>query len=979
MNYVPLNIKTNYSLLSSLINIKDLIKTAKAYNITSLAITDINSMYYVMEFYHECLKNNIKPIIGIELNINNLKLLMYAKDYSAYQNLCKLTTIKSERQIDNNDLKLYKDNLVVIIPFDSKEIYEDIKDIYSDLYLGYNNLKQRNELININNKLVFINEVLYLNKEDSYYIDYIYAIRDGKKINDIVDNFKDNNNYLLNPNQIINLADINDINNTIIISDMCNIEFKYQNLLPIYNNTINENEYLNELVKKGLKKRLDNNVNNDYINRLNYELNVIEKTGFANYFLVVWDYVKYAKQKGMLCTCRGSAAGSLVSYCLGITDVDPIKYNLFFERFLNPERITMPDIDIDFPDIYREEVINYVKEKYGIKKIAGIITFGTMAAKQVVRDVGRVLDISLTLIDKVSSMIDPKDTLINSYNKNQHLKELINNDEILKQLFKISLKLESMPRHTSIHAAGIVMANKNLDEVLPIVKSNTGYITSYSMEYLEELGLLKMDFLGLKNLTTIMNIIKDININEQINLDFNNIPLDDQPTINIFNKVNTEGIFQFETVGMKNFLKKLQVKEFEDIVTAIALFRPGPMDNIDTYINRRNNKEKIEDIHPDISNIVSYTQGILIYQEQIMQVSNIMADYTLGEADILRRAMSKKKAEILQDEKNKFIQRSINKGYSHEIANKVYELILKFANYGFNRAHAVAYSLISYKMAYLKAHYPNYFMCNLLTSVIGSEVKTKEYIYECKANNVNILKPDINLSGYTYIVNDLGIRFSLATIHNVGINACNSIIRERENGQYVDFIDFVARTYGKSINKRTIESLIDASCFSSFGHNKKTLYHNLDNIINYAELVNNLDKSLIDKPQLEIVTEFTKEEIMNKELEVFGFYLSVHPITKYRNEMKDIIELNDIKNYFNKDIKILVMIDNIKQINTKNNQEMAFILGVDELSKVDITLFPNQYNQYKQLTKGMIIKVFGKVEKRLSSYQVIVNKIDIIE
>jgi DNA polymerase III subunit alpha len=981
MNYVPLQIKTSYSLLSSLINIKDLIKKAKQYSITSLAITDINSMHYVMEFYHECINNNIKPIIGLELHIDNYKLLMYAKDYKGYQNLCKITTIKSERNITYVDLEKYKDNIVVIIPYASKAIYNDIKNIYHDLYFGYSNLDERKDLLNNNNdKLVFINDVLYLIKEDSAYLDYVYAIRDSKKISDIEDRFIDNYNYLLDSKEILTMANIKDINNTIIICDMCNIEFKNQDLLPIYNTDVNANDYLNDLAKKGLNKRLSNNIDSIYSDRLQYELTIIEKMGFANYFLVVYDFIKYAKNKQILVgPGRGSAAGSLVSYCLGITDVDPLKYNLFFERFLNPERITMPDIDIDFPDVYREEVINYVINKYGSKKIAGIITFGTMAAKQVIRDVGRVLDIPLKQIDYVSSMIDPKDSLTKVYSSNNKFKEFINSDDSLKKLYKIALKLEAMPRHTSIHAAGIVMANVDLDEVLPLVKSANGYITSYSMEYLEELGLLKVDFLGLKNLTTIMNIINNIKNHEKINIDFNNIPMDDKEALNIFNKVNTEGIFQFETLGMKNFLKKLQPTHFEDIVAATALFRPGPMDNIDSYVKRKYNKEPIDYIHPDLINVLSTTYGVIIYQEQIMQIASIMANYSLGEADVLRRAMSKKKLEVLEAERETFIKRSINKGYTDIIAKKVFELILKFANYGFNRAHAVAYAIIAYKMAYLKAHYPKYFMSCLLTSVIGSEAKTKEYIYECKANNVNILKPDINLSYSNHIVTDLGIRFSLATIHNVGVNACSSIIKEREKGLYLDFIDFVSRTYGKSINRKTIESLIDASCFSSFGQNKKTLHQNLESIINYAELVNNLDKSLVDKPELELVQEYSKEELMNRELEVFGFYLSMHPITKYRNDHKDIIELIAIKDYFNKDVNLLVMIDNIKVIKTKNNEEMAFILGTDELAKVDITLFPKIYDQYKDLTKGMIIKVFGKVEKRLSSYQIIVSKIAVLE
>ncbi len=976
MSYVPLYVKTNYSLLSSLNDIKRLINKLKTYNITSIAITDTNVLYGAMEFYHECLNNDIKPIIGIELEIDNTKILLYAKNYQGYQHLCKLATIRSENEITIADLKKYKDHLICIIPFNIS-IYKDLKKIYSDIYVGYS----YKEKIDKDIPTIFINEVLYLDPKDSKYLPYLYAIREGKKIEEIKD-YPHHNNHLMTYDEVLTISNKQDISNTLKMAKECNIEFpSHPLLLPKYDEKIDERKYLIALCKKGLKKRLDNKITKVYVDRLYYELDIINRMGFADYFLVVWDFVKYAKKNNILVgPGRGSAASSLVSYSLGITDVNPIQYDLLFERFLNPERITMPDIDIDFPDIYRDEVIKYVVNKYGDKRVAQIITFGTLGMKQAVRDIGRVLDIPIKLIDQIDNLLPNISHLKISdiYKQNKNFKELIDSMPSLRELYEVSAIIEGMPRHTSIHAAGMVLSNQALDNIIPLVRgSNNIYTTGYSMAYLEELGLIKIDFLGLKNLSLIMNIISSISKTDNIDINFNTIPLDDKKTIKIFKDANTEGIFQFESTGMKNFLRKLNPHCFEDIVAANALFRPGPMDNIDLYIKRRNNKEQIDYIHPDLHKILKPTYGIIVYQEQIMQIASIMAGYTLGEADVLRRAMGKKKREVLEAEKEKFINRSIEKGYTKEIASKVYNLILKFANYGFNRSHSVAYSLIGYKMAYLKAHYLKHFIVNLLGSVIGSEIKTKKYIYEARLNNINILKPDINLSDYMYEVEDIGIRFSLASIHNVGSAACYAILKERINGKYQDFIDFVTRNYGKSVNKKIIESLIYAGCFSSFGYNKKTLLHNLDHIINYVELIDNGKSDLIEKPEMQIVKEFSKDELMAQELDAFGFYLSTHPTIKYKSNSKT-VDIINIPSYFNKVIDVILYVESIKVIKTKQGEEMAFISGSDELSKIDVTLFPKTYQQYKDIKKGDTIKVNGRVERRLAVYQLIAQKIDVL-
>ncbi|MFA5602138.1 MAG: DNA polymerase III subunit alpha [Bacilli bacterium] len=984
MKYVPLQVKTSYSLLSSLNNIKEFVSHAKELGYTSLTITDDN-MYGVMEFYKECKKNDIKPIIGLELKLKEFYILLYAKDYNGYKSLIKLVSKKNFKELDIEDLTTYNKSLICVIPCVYKEKYNLLKDIYKDIYFGYKNTKERELLKEFENKLVYINNVLYLEKKDSIYLDYVYAIRDGKKYDEERDRLVGNDNYLKELNEINKISPIIDIENTIKIKNMCNVEFNNsKNLLPKFKtqSNLSSYEYLIDLCKRGLKKRLNNNLKENYIERLKYELSIINKLGFSDYFLVVWDFIKYSKNNNILVgPGRGSAAGSLVSFCLGITDVDPLKYNLLFERFLNPERITMPDIDIDFPDDKREQVIDYVIAKYGKKKVAQIITFGTLGPKQAIRDVGRILDVPIKLVDKVAKLLpnNVKISLADNYKNNNDLRKLIDSSNELKKMYEISIHIEGIPRHTSIHAAGVIISDVELDDIIPLDKSTNDVLTTgYSMDYLEELGLLKMDFLGITHLATMNNIINDI-VKNGDDIDINNIDFNDKKTIELFKEADTIGVFQFESKGMMNLLQKMKPSNFEDIVVCNAIFRPGPMGNIPSYIKRREGKEKITYIHDDLEEILKPTYGIIIYQEQIMQIANVMAGYSLGEADVLRRAMSKKKVDILREEKEKFVFRSIKKGYAKEAATRVYDLIFKFANYGFNRSHSVAYSMIGFKMAYLKSHYPKYFMSNLLTSVIGSEVKTREYIYECRKNDINILKPSINLSMDKYMVEDLGIRFSLSTIRNVGIGACKIILEERNKSKFTDIFDFVSRTYGKSVTKGTIESLIDAGCFSDFGYNKKTLHHNIDNMLNYAELTSNLDESLVEKPEMEVISEYSNTELMSLEERVFGFYLSNHPITKFKGNYKNIISLSDLNKYLNQEINLLLYIESVKVIDTKNKEKMAFISCSDELSNIDLTVFPNLYKDYSDLKKGNVILVKGKVERRLAKLQIIAIKIKVID
>ena len=971
MNYVPLYIKTENSLLSSLIKIDELIKFAKSYNYKALSIVD-NNMFGVMEFYKKCLQNDIKPIIGLEVKLDN-NLVLYAKNYNGYKNLLKISTIMSESKVDINILEKYSSDLICVIPFNYRFIYDELNKMFQNVFISYKN-KEEYDLIN-KDISIYMNETLYLQKKDSNYLKYLIAIRDGKKIDEI--NILGDNHLLL-PEEIKNY-DFNSNNQKIL--DMCNLKIElHKDLLPIYEcpNNLDAYSYLKELCQDGMRKRFGSSVGKVYIDRLKYELNIINKMGFCNYFLVVYDYVKYAKEHGILVgPGRGSAAGSLVSYLLNITTIDPIKYNLLFERFLNPERVTMPDIDIDFQYDRREEVINYCVNKYGNKKVAGIITFNTLGAKQAIRDIGRVMDINLDKIDALTKLIDSNLSLRENYNDSK-LKRILNEDSELFNLYKVSLKFEGLKRHTSNHAAGIVMCNENLDEILPLYKKDGMFLTAYSMDYLEEQGLLKMDLLAIKNLTLIDTVLKEVNKKNKV-ISFDDIPFEDSEATNVFTSVNTLGIFQFESTGMMNFLRKFRPSNFQDIVAALALFRPGPMNNIDSYIKRKQNKEKIDYFDKSLEKVLKPTYGIIIYQEQIMQIASIMAGFSLGEADNLRRAMSKKKEEILLKEKDKFINGSIKRGYSEELARKIYDLILKFAAYGFNKAHSVSYATISYRMAYLKTHYKEDFMKTLLNFELNSVNKTKEYIYECKKEGLNILKPDINKSDKYYLKEKDGIRYPLTGLKNLGSMIVNNILDERKNGDFKSIYDFIKRTNRKNINKKTLISLIDAGCFDSFDLNHRTMIDGIDLIINYGELIKDLDEEFVLLPELEIKEEYSKHELLKRELDVIGLYISDNPITEYKQKLNNKFNICDVSHWFDKNVNIIGTIDYVKEVETKKQDKMCFIKISDELASIDGVVFPQLYKTLNEIKRDKTVLISGKVEKRFDKYQIIVNNIKYLD
>ena len=952
MNYVPLWIKTDYSILNSLIKIDDLIDKLISLNITTCAICD-NNLFGIAEFYTKCKNNNIKPIIGLEIDLD-YKILLYAKNYKGYQNLCNIDTLKNKKELTMEKLYDYLSDILVVIPYEYKDNCIEIRNKTSDIFIGYSNEEQKN---NIEENKVYIKKILSLEKEKEKYIPYLYKIKDEE--------FTLDEDYTLEKEVKTEYKKDN-----LYFANQCDLNIpKQKDLLPIYNNSkdFNAQKYLTELCILGLKKRLNNAVEEKYVKRLKYELDVIVKMNFCNYFLVVWDYVKYAKKNGILVgPGRGSAASSLVSYSLGITDIDPLKYELLFERFLNPNRITMPDIDIDFDADKRSEVINYVINKYGVENVSSIITFSNLLAKQVIRDLSRIFDISTYKIDNFLKNFDDKKSLKEQLS-NISVKRILNDDEQLRKIYDIAINLEGLKRHTSIHAAGIIISNKKLSNYVPLaLNSDNSLICGYTMNYIEDFGLLKMDFLGLKNLTIIDKVLNKVNIK------FNDIPLDDKITYDLFSKGDLDGVFQFESTGMRKFIMDLKPDNINDLIEAVALFRPGPMDNISSYVARKHNKEKITYLHKDLEEILKPTYGIIIYQEQIMQIASKLAGFTYSEADILRKAMSKKKQDVLLSLKEKFICGCIKKGYEEILANEVYNLILKFANYGFNKAHSVCYAIIGYKIAYLKVHYPKEFMCELLNNYIGVSSKTKNIISECKRLGVEITKPSINISNEKYEIIDGKIVYPIAMIKGIGTITSKAIIKERnDNGKFSSYLDFVKRTY--KLGKDVLKNIILSGALDIFSETKKTYIENLDEAVNYAELCSDLEDSLVITPELKKYEEYTKEELTKHEENLYGFYISNHPTSKYIYDNS--ITCDKLDKYFDKNIKMVLYFERKKDINTKNNEKMMFIDASDSFGEIKLVMFPKIYNKYFNIKIPDVYEVVGKVEKRFSKLQIVINDI----
>lgn len=1030
MPFIHLHVHSGYSLLNSSARIGDLVTAAKQSGFKALALTDENVMYGAAAFYKECVRQGIKPIIGLHAGILDqaglsFPMILLAKNNKGYQNLVKISSIlqtKSKEGIPKKWLVHYSAGLIALTPglkgkieqlFSAGEFSEaeaavkEYKEIFRDGFyfaLQRHGLKEQD---GVNAMLVkygmewgvpvaATNDVHYIEKEDAFVHEVLQAIKHGTKLADHDRGRPESKeHYLKKPREMAELfSDLPDaLENTLKICEQCEVELEFgKPALPKYPVPDGESaeEYLARICLKGLRDRLDDPAD-EYYDRLTYELDIIKKMNFSDYFLIVWDFMEFAHRSGIMTgPGRGSAAGSLVAYALSITDVDPIKHGLLFERFLNPERISMPDIDIDFPDNRRDEMIAYVAEKYGQLHVAQIITFGTLAAKAALRDVGRVMGVSSSDADFISRQVSgrPGTSLSQALEDSSALKEYIKSSRTANLLFETARKIEGLPRHTSTHAAGVVISEKPLTDLVPVQEGHDNvFLTQYPMDILEELGLLKMDFLGLRNLTLIDNILGTIKRTTGKKIDLQSIPYDDPATYELLGAGDTTGIFQLESSGMRKVLTRLRPTELEDIVAVNALYRPGPMENIPVYIQRKHRLEKVSYPHPDLEDILKSTYGVIVYQEQIMQIAARIAGFSLGEADSLRRAVGKKKREVLDQERSHFVAGCMANGYDEGTAHSIYDLIVRFANYGFNRSHAVAYSIIAYQLAYLKANYPLYFMSALLTSVVGNEDKTSAYIRETKQKGIKILPPSINKSGFAFQVENKGIRFSIAAIKNVGGTALRELFQERKKKPFADFFDFCVRIPGKSINRRTLESLIFAGAFDEFGKDRAVLLASVDVALEHSELIRPedgqmdlfIDEEFVLKPKYVEVEPFRQEEKLQFEKEVLGFYLSSHPISSYKELFSEagVAPINEIKASDKKSkYKIGAYILNERTIRTKKGEVMAFLTISDETGDMEAVAFPDVYrNNMKHLQKGEILLLEGNTEFRDERIQIIVKNV----
>ncbi|HBT59266.1 MAG TPA: DNA polymerase III subunit alpha [Acholeplasmataceae bacterium] len=982
-------IQSEYSLLESTLRLDDLFLNAKNHGYDFLALSDTNNLYAAYKFFRYAKKYpDIKPIIGLRLEIYHLdvksSLLFYAKNQKGYQSLLILSSmvmLNDEKRLELDAILPFTSDLIVVTPGylsdidqailnndlnQAKKRLQSYQQAFNEFYLGLSvqsfQLEMKvapamYQLAEDSNVLLLpIHQTAYLEKKDARARDALIKIEDPKNerfdqsnlsfmsYNDLQDAFFDYPFVFENLEKVFKQVEAIELDRNF---DLPSVGLK---------EGVSSKDYLTDLCMIGLKKRLANDQithYEPYLSRLKYELSVIDQMGYNDYFLVVYDFVRYAKTSQiMVGPGRGSAAGSLVSYTLGITNVDPLKYDLLFERFLNPERISMPDIDLDFPDDKRDQVINYVKEKYGSNRVVSITTFGTFAYRSSIRDICRVLGYSPQETNRIVKIATTD-------------KETTNKNVI--EVLELAKQIEGLPRHTGTHAAGIIISNEDLRYIIPLQKGATLYQSQFEQSDLEQMGLLKIDFLGIRNLQTINNVLELVKSQKQMDIDINKIPLDDKKTFDLLSKADTLGVFQLESSGMRNVLYKLKPQEFEDIVAVLALFRPGPMDNIDEYIKRRHEKTYLE-IDPSIDHILKSTYGFIVYQEQIMTIANTFAGYSLAEADLLRRGVSKKDHEILNKEREKFIKKSIENRRSVEIATKIYDYIVKFADYGFNRSHSVAYAIVAYQMAYLKANHFEQFISVLLTSVISNETQIKDYISEARQRKVKILPPNINESDDTFKPTKLGIFYPLSGIKGIGTQTVRVITNEREKGIFTSYDDFKKRMTAQ-LSDKIIEALIFSGALDVFGLNKQTLYENRKEVMDlYALVVSDIKSKTYDEYDLAFLIE--------KEKETLGFNLIMTPLMMFqgvikKNKLKlleDIVETD-------KTVKTIGYIAKTKVITTKNNKTMAFISVTDGNMTHEMTVFPEIYEAYGPILSRKDYMVFECNIQNYQGFKLILSKL----
>ena len=983
-----LNIHTSYDLLHSSIRIKDVINKAADEGYEALAITDTNVLYGYPQFYDACKEADIKPIFGMTTyltnNLDSAETVLLARDNQGLEDLYQLSSdmqLESREEMPTEWLLNKCEHLIVIFKKVSGNDLSLVNAIAENatVYLNHES-EPLNDI-----PRVWMQSAYYLDKEDMDTIPALHAIRDNTQL-DLVKETQDLDQHFYQREELKALALDDSIwQNTQEVVNQCHAEIEYhQSLLPKFDTPdgSSSKDYLWQLLQQGLQDK--GLTTEQYEKRLKHEYDIITTMGFEDYFLIVSDLIHYAKTHDvMVGPGRGSAAGSLVSYLLNITTVDPLEFDLLFERFLNPERVTMPDIDIDFEDTKRERVISYVQEKYGDSHVAGIVTFGHLQARAVARDVGRIMGFDDITLNEISSLIPHKPGItLEEASQGKRFQAFIHRNYRHEKWFEISKKLEGLPRHTSTHAAGIIINNHPLHHYVPLVMGDNGVLTQWTMTEDERLGLLKIDFLGLRNLSIIHQIIKQVAYHHKQHIDIEHIPFDDPKVFKLLSQGNTTGIFQLESDGIRNVLKRLKPQHFEDIVAVTSLYRPGPMEEIPTYIARRHDSSKVAYIHPDLKPILQNTYGVIIYQEQIMQIANRFANFGYGEADILRRAMSKKKLSVLESERQHFIEGARSNGYNDRVSTQIFDLILKFANYGFARAHAVSYSKIAYIMAYLKVHYPQYFFANILTNAIGGGQKTKMMIDEAKHQSIPILPPNINESYWFYRATPKGIYLSLGAIKRVGYQSVKSIVDERKaNGPFKDFFDFARRLPKRVKTRSTLEALILVGAFDHFGLNRATLLHSIDEVLDDVSDVEQdgfIFETLTPKVNIEEKEELPDNVLSDYEREYLGFYITKHPMEKLF-EKKQQYGMFQIAN--SKDNQpLLIQIDEVKRIRTKKGQNMAFVTLNDGRDTLDGVLFPNVYKRYEiDLQDDKPFICYGKYETRNDKLQLIVNELMSVE
>ena len=998
MNFTPLYIRSGYSFLKSGLTIERIFKKLKSENYINAAITDFNVLFGVPSFVSEAKKNNIHPIIGLEtiLEIESLKLniCLYATNEEGYLNLVKISSYLSLNSSLNLEyLKQNSNHLICIIStyqndfksfilkstLENRRLLECVSSIFSEFYLGLEIYgledkdyadKVREFVKEYNYNLVAFPRMLYTTKSDAITLKIVNALEKDEKL-DI--NELDGVNYIYSYNELKCFYEDNELELSNEIAKKCdvNLNKKRGNLLK-YPTSSTSDELLKEKTYLSLKEY--NLENKEYIERLEYELNVIKNMGYSDYFLIVSDYVSYAKRIGIpVGPGRGSAASSLVAFLLNITTVNPLKYDLLFESFLNPARSTMPDIDIDFGDIRRDEVVEYLKTKYGNNRVANIITFQTIGAKQSIRDVGRIYEFPTHHLDLLSKAIpDNKLSLREAYKKVPAFKNLVDSDTYYLNIIKLASKIEGLPRQSSIHAAGIVLNDTNLLDAIPvIIDSNGNYISQYEMNPLAEQGFLKMDLLGLRNLTILEKCIEKVNKNHNLNYNLETLPFDDEEVYKVISSTRTMGLFRLESSGIKNAIKLLEPSCFDDVVALLALFRPGPLNNIPIYANRKKGLEKTTYFAQSLEPILSSTYGIIVYQEQVLQVVTKIANFSLSKADLFRRAISKKDASKLEIMEKEFIEGAINNGYNKQIASTIYDHILRFADYGFKKAHSVAYSMLSCKMGYLKAFYPLEFYATILEqSSSSNDSKFGEYISEIKSFGLSLMLPSINESKKEYIVKDNGLLFPLLSIKGINNIISDDIIFEREKGKFTSFFDFVIRMSSYRINNSQIEKLIDAGALDEFNLSRKSMKSAILSILEYASMISssyqigdNYDDLLIPPPLISHIEDDPLEKLL-KETESIGFMLSKTPIFYIKNRLKELSIrcLNDAKSSKNI-ITFAGIIKTFKTIKTKKGQPMSFVTLFDDDGEIEITIFPKLHaEKFMELKKNNIIIVTGKMD-----------------